>query len=359
MLIVGGSFETGKPSKFVQKLADELVANGMPTIVRNGGYWEDLVEHAMDAVKHETVLWMPDVANERPKLVDEIKKRAPHALLITSKRNDGEKYSFGDLVARALKTRSNLMLEISKNGRQFSTTILDPLGNVFVEKTVEIDQVAAVLAQRIKDLQQGVRVKSVCRGDLLRVEVPDNAECFFEIVRTHAQTFHELIHGANPTRMMGNASFRCESGFPTFRDGNLMFVSKRDIDKRDIGIAGFVPVSLASEHVVEYYAIKGNEPKPSVDSPINLRLYNQLPHIRYMLHSHTYVEEAPFTANVLACGDLREAAEVMLLVNPGASFFAVNLRGHGSLVGASAPEMLRYVKYVARPVPELQTIENG
>ena len=95
-----------------------------------------------------------------------------------------------------------------------------------------------------------------------------------------------------------------------------------------------------------------------MDSPINLRLYNYMPNIRFMLHSHTYVEGAPFTADVLACGDLREAAEVMLLVNPGASFFAVNLRGHGSLVGASVPEMLRVVKYVARPMPELQT-KNG
>jgi hypothetical protein len=157
--------------------------------------------------------------------------------------------------------------------------------------------------------------------------------------------------------MMGNASFRCENGFPTFRDGNLMFVSKRDIDKRDIGIAGFVPVNLASEHVVEYYAIKGNESKPSVDSPINLRLYNHMPGIRFMLHSHTYVEGAPFTAKVLACGDLREAVEVMLLVDAETDRFAVNLRGHGSLVGAAKPEMLRDVKYVARPVPELHGVK--
>jgi hypothetical protein len=355
MLIVGGSFDTGKPSGYVSKLAGAVCRKQIAVL--NGGTWDNLLEACLDAIRHDVVIWMPDVSNDRPKLVGDIKRRAPHTLLVTSKRNDDEKYSFSDLVARALKTRSNLMLEVSRGAAdpsKFVTTVMDPLGNVFINKELDIKRATSALLDRIDFLQSGSRMRSVCRvqsgsrmrsvcrGDMLRVNMSDDAECFFEIVRAHAQTFHELIHGANPTRMMGNASF--------------MFVSKRDIDKRDIGLAGFVPVSLTSEHVVEYYAIKGNESKPSVDSPINLRLYNQLPRIRYMLHSHTYVEGAPFTAKVLACGDLREAHEVLKLINVGAKFFSVNLRGHGSLVGAEHPEMLRGVKYVARPIPEFHTI---
>lgn len=365
MLIVGGSFETGKPSGYVRRLVETMRRRADGMEVHNGGIWEDLVEHALNAVKHRVVIWMPEVSNDRPKLVDDIKKRAPHTLLVTSKRNDDGKYAFGDLVSRALKTRSNLMLEVSQVGDLlshpklvFDTTVLDPLGNVFAYREQDVARVADVLFDRLASIGHSVRRPSVCKGDILRTDASEEAENFFEIVRAHAQTFHELIHGAHPARMMGNASFRCESGFPTFRDENLMFVSKRDIDKRDIGIAGFVPVSLTNEHMIEYYAIKGNESKPSVDSPINLRLYHQLPHINYMLHSHTYVEEAPFTSEVLTCGDLREACEVMKLVDAGAKFFSVNLRGHGSLVGATKPEMLRNVKYVARPIPELQTVKS-
>lgn len=355
MLIVGGSFETGKPSGYVSKLAAIAVRECFGEVkVRNGGAWEDLVEYALEAASHDVVVWMPDVSNDRPKLASDIKNRAPHALLVTSKRNDGGKYSFGDLVARALKTRSGLLLEISreefKETARYRTTIMDPLGNVYASKEPSIEKVAEVLLDRVSNLRNGTRVSSQCMGELCAVKLPQETEAFFEIVRSHANTFHELIHGANPTRMMGNASFRCTHGFPTFRHGDFMFVSKRDIDKRDIGAAGFVPVNLESEHRIEYWGPS----KPSVDSPINLHLYNQLPRIRYMLHSHTYVQGAPFTSEVLACGDLREAAAVLDLVSDQASVFHVNLRGHGSLVGAEHPDLLRLVRYVARPVPELQ-----
>lgn len=41
-----------------------------------------------------------------------------------------------------------------------------------------------------------------------------------------------------------NVSFRCEKGFPSFRDKNIIYVSKRNMDKRMIGKEGFVAVNL-------------------------------------------------------------------------------------------------------------------
>jgi len=356
MLIVGGNFETGKPSGYVRRLV-EAMAPRRAAIVHNGGDWAALERICQTLPDHGAILWMPDVDNSRPKLVDSIKKLAPRTLLITSKRNDAGRYSFGDLVARALRSHSGLMLELSKSGDGFvAATLMDPLGNVFCQKEVDAAKLADALCDRIDFLQLGTRVGSTCLGRRFfepDLDAPERIESFFEIVRAHAQTFHGLIHGAaHPERFLGNASFRCESGFPAFRAaGGIAFVSKRNIDKRDIGLAGFVPVSLADEQCVGYWGDPAV--KPSVDSPINIRLFNALPHINFMLHSHTYVNNAPATQEVLACGDAREADAVLRLVDPRAPLFHVNLRGHGSLVGASDPELLRNIWYTPRPAPEI------
>lgn len=352
MLIVGGSFETGKPSGYINKLSHSFPN----AIVCNGGTWEQLQRLFDQIYEQDIVFWMPEVDNSRPKLVDGIKKKFPHVLLVTSKRNDNEKYSFMDLVARALKTHSNLMLEISHTGPLFSTTILDPLGNIYTNRELDIYKVSSILSKRINHLMDGTRIGSRCIGDVFWNTSQDAIRNeFFEIVRNYANTFHELIHGANPSRMMGNASFRCENGFPSFRHSHLAFVSRRNIDKRDIDVSGFVPVDLnESEYEIKYWGPN----KPSVDTPINIHLYNQFPKINFMLHSHTYIDNAPFTSEVLACGDLREYLEISRLVNDDGSVdkITVNLKGHGSFVGVSGIEMLRNIKYVARPVPEFQNI---
>lgn len=362
MLIVGGNFETGKPSGYVRRLV-EAMAPRRAAIVHNGGDWAALERICQTLPDHGAILWMPDVDNSRPKLVDSIKKLAPRTLLITSKRNDAGRYSFGDLVARALRSHSGLMLELSKSSGGFvAASLMDPLGNVFCQKEVDVANLAAALCARVDFLQLGTRIGSTCLGSRFfepeDMESPERLEQFFEIVRAHADTFHKLIHGAvHSERLMGNASFRCESGFPAFRmRGDVAFVSRRNIDKRDIGLAGFVAVSLSDEHRVGYWG--DPEVKPSVDAPINIRLFNALPRIFWMLHSHTYVRGAPMTEHVLACGDLREADAVLRLVNPEQSSFAINLRGHGSLVGASEPEALRAIEYVERPAPEVHAAES-
>jgi hypothetical protein len=359
MLIIGGNFETGKPSGYVNLLAQHLAHIAT---VHNGGDWATLERICKALPDHDTVLWMPDVDNSRPKLINDIKRLAPHTLLITTKRNDEGRYSFGDLIARALKSHSGLMLELRKAESKVSTTLMDPLGNVFLSNELDVERVAGALAARMTELQHGTRVSSTCLGseqsDLWRaachqVGVPDEVEEFFNIVRSHAKTFHELIHAAvNPERLMGNASFRCESGFPAFRLGGIAYMSRRNIDKRDIGAGGFVPVSLLDEQRTGYWG----DAKPSVDSPISIRLFNRLPFVRFMLHSHTYVLGAPMTRDVLACGDVREADAVLELTPQMAPGFAINLRGHGSLVGVSDLKLLRCIEYMARPMPEMHEV---
>jgi hypothetical protein len=148
---------------------------------------------------------------------------------------------------------------------------------------------------------------------------------------------------------MGNASFRCMKGFPSFRKEKLIFVSRRNLDKRGIESNSFVAVE-ANLDKVNYFGVK----KPSVDTPIQLRLYANYPGINFMLHSHNYILDAPFTKRIIPCGALEEAEEITnLLPEKSLKMFYVNLRGHGSIAASNDVEGIRNLRYGQRPVPEI------
>lgn len=54
--------------------------------------------------------------------------------------------------------------------------------------------------------------------------------------------------------------------------------------------------------------------KPSVDTPIQIRMYDKLPNINYMIHSHCYIKNAPYTKNALPCGAIEEVDEILNII---------------------------------------------
>ena len=376
IMAVGGTFDdmSGRKSGYVAKLFDKLKtafdkrrigleSGSLMFTSLNGGTFEQLERIIHEAMEFRVFLWFADVDNAKEKLIDRIKQENPECLLVSSKRNIEGKYSVHDLVARALHTKANLTVEFtSSEPCRFEATILDPLGNSFLHREVDIDKVADALASRIERLLHFTRTGSYCIGT--PVTVPDEKE-FFSIVRNYAETFHNLIHAANQSRLLGNCSFRCERGFPGFRAGGLLFVSKRNIDKRDIGPDGFVPVSL--DHLpeirylgrVEMVKDESNRErrveldKPSVDAPVQANLARIFPRVKYFLHSHVYIEGASMTQKVIPCGALEEVGEIASMF-ADVDGFCVNLRGHGSLIATASLDGLRDIPYVARPAPEPQ-----
>ena len=149
--------------------------------------------------------------------------------------------------------------------------------------------------------------------------------------------------------MLGNASFRCCKGFPSIRhkDG-IVFVSRRNIDKRYVEAGSFVATHLSSGGEVEYWG----DIKPSVDTPIQLRLYEALPWVKYMLHSHTYIEDAPYTSEPVPCGAVEEVKEILDVVEKK-DVFAVNILGHGSIILAREISDMREIPWIPRPTPEI------
>lgn len=388
--IVGGSFDDngGRPSGLVNKLADALQAHTpQPIYVFNGGHYdvlESILTSQLNGV--EAVIWMPNVPNDKPKIRN-IKELHPKILLVSSKYNEGPpqypKYSTMYLINHALGMKANLMIEftvglaLQGSPKPFRMQLLDPLCNQWAY-TADIQSLASSLMSRLYFLKDVTRVGTERLGEA--IEVPDQSE-FFEIVRLHAKTFHELIHPADGVeRFLGNSSFRaeggrsmvkgefrCENGFPSFRQGDWAFVSRRNLDKRDIGREGFVAAKTYHGNKIGYYG----DHKPSVDTPIQLWLYNRMPNINYMIHSHVYVFDAPFrsigmdetgshsvgvctTTNRIPCGALEEAHEIWRSchLSPDTNEFAINLKGHGCLVAGATLDIFNQVKYIARSYPE-------
>lgn len=427
ILLVGGTFATtknedgtyGKASGLINKIANAMytynAANSkFETIdVLNGGNYDALNAILDSTPNYDMVFWFANIDNNLPKIRD-VKAVAPKTLLITSKRNDNNKYTFQELVQRALASKSNLVFEFSKQplgmparvalnavyganpdlglaekaqktiqeatNPVFNIMIFDPLGNQWYNGT-DVEKAVSAALDRLLYLKsitrQGtIRISENC-DEIFKLyfdnmEREENADpnivvpasdetMFIDLVHAYAERFHELVNPAcEVKRFLGNCSmrpvlpseFRCLKGMPSFKRSDCVFVSQRNVDKSFIDINHFVPTRLKDGKI--YYS---GDKKPSVDTPIQLRLYEALPNIKYMLHSHCYIDGVKFTNTSIPCGAIEEVDEVLAYIDKyygsrELTQYRINLRGHGSIIMGGTVDEMRGVNYVARPMPE-------
>lgn len=368
VFVVGGTFDRsgGKPSFIVGRLITLLGCEGV-----NGGDLAE-VEALPDNLPAGTkaLIWMPNIDNWEDKLLPVIKKKNPFLTLVSSKRIIEKDYAWWDVVLRLLKTRSNLGITIHKEDGHYQFSLLDPLGNLHLEKSESVEKLAAAIKDRLRTLRAVTRVGSIRRGEAGPIDIPIE---FLDYVRETGVLFGKLWDGAiNKERFMGNAAVRtrCMAGFPAMRSGDTVLVSRRNVEKATIGPDDFVPVEHVSRLRLGYYG----QNKPSVDAPAEVELFFALPRIQYMIHGHVYVKGAPYTRIALPCGALQEVTEVLLALAQHHELsaqhhelyeselkdldsFAVNLLGHGCLVGAATLEQLQQFQFVARDFPENLVVE--
>lgn len=374
ILIVGGTFdrEEGRSSGLVRSII-ECIHNTHEFDIAavNGGTVSDLHDNILPTVTdYQVVLWFANVSNDEVKLRD-VKAVNPKCILVTSKRNDGGRYTFAELISKALAIKANLTIEFSKDpDGLFNMMLFDPLGNVFYNGFMVSDMCAA-MTTRIKQLLTFTRVPTIQDTEHEVPEVPEETE-FFDFAHSCADIFHNLIRPAKGTeRFLGNMSFRCQNGFPSFRgEDGIIYVSRRNVDKSDINAASFVPTYLDEENNTRYFG----EAKPSVDTPVQLRLYKFFPWANYMLHAHCYVDTTVVgpdavrlqTFNPVPCGALEETTEIYKAIpgtiaylnNNPPRLLAINLVGHGCILIARDVAILKELQkykdncFVARPTPE-------
>lgn len=364
ILIVGGTFDrnTGKPSSLIQKMYIQL-KEYCDVEIFNGGNVEQLQGILESTPSYNCVFWFANVDNSEEKIRN-VKEYAPHTLLITSKRNDNQKYNFEELIQRALANKSNLCYEFSKDDTdgKFNIRVFDPLGCVWFNGK-DINKAIISTMNRINYLSSVTRKPSVRVDTNIDVIFTDKDKQFLEFVKTSANTFHKLMClPPDVKRFVGNASLRfkeptrCMNGFPAIRKDDIVLISRRNVDKTGISEKDFIPCYLDDNENVAYIG----ENKPSVDSPVQLRLFKQLNNIDYILHGHCYIENAPMTSIAIPCGAIEEVNEVVTCIKEvyntlDKTFYAINLKGHGCLIMANSERLddMKKVTFINRSIPEI------
>lgn len=252
-----------------------------------------------------------------------------------------------------LRVKANLCLVIDKKDNQFNCRLIDPLGNLFYEGE-DFFSAGKVAAQRADKLSQFTRVESRMIYGTENAEEANPPEEFLSIIHKFAKRFDELTDRPKTvSRFLGNASFRCSHGFPAFRGKDRIFVSRRNVDKEDIGPPDFVGVEPFRPYMsgIEYY---GNN-KPSVDAPIQLLLFDHMLATNFIIHGHVYSKS--FTAqtyDVIPCGAVEEWFELKKVLTPHLPIWSINIKGHGCIIGAeNAKNLEQFLDHLkARPIPE-------
>ena len=370
VLFVGGTFnnECGKQSSLINRLIDTIKKDKriQNLTYYNGGHVSELKEILNSVIDKDIVFWMPNVSNDEVKIRD-VKSINPKTILINSKRNDNGKYTFAELIQRSLSAKANLTIEFSKvEEKVFNMLVFDPLGCEYYNGP-DIEKMCEKLLDRTFQLTEFTRKPTKRVYVDTPIQIP-NEEEFFAFARNCSEIFHNLVRPAKATeRFLGNMSFRCQNGFPSFRGNDgIIYVSKRNVDKSEITKESFVPCYLDVNKDVCYFG----ENKPSVDTPIQLRLYELFPHINFMLHAHCYInipnQKQLFTFHPVPCGAIEEVSEIYEVLKEQKNdkkLYAVNLIGHGCLIMAtdvSAFTELSKQKdscFVSRPMPENITNE--
>lgn len=347
VLLVGGTFseEGGQPSGVIGKLGQSLSALGFKVGVVNGGRRQDLPGmtegrlSSIDAWRYDIVIWMPNIPNDWEKVYP--KKRKGGVLICSKAMRQG--VTRFDAVERIFQMHANAVIEVHsslKSDNLFYFTLVDALGNEWTKhKEGMFPPFVESMARFVEWTQDSLRVPSIRIGDAPD-EVPEGLGEFLSIVRWLA----EKAKTTTSSRYFGNASTRCMKMFPSANNVSLSdfssaaWVSPRNSDKRYITAFEMVLAGLKdSSGTVEYFGPRS----PSVDTPVQLVLYEAYPELKYMIHGHLYVRGAFITKNYYPCGDLREVAVINQHSLEGSG--VINLKDHGFLMYAESLNELREV----------------
>lgn len=324
--IIGGNWGTSdnKESKIVKELSnffDEAE-------VFNGGKYDNLPT----TIGGDLAIWMPNIIEETISKKYPVKDRGTTLIISKVVRETEGIHPYTIALNRLFKMQANAVICIEKPYDLYIFTLIDALSNIWI-KTSDIDKVAAIIKIFYKWNSQQIRTS---------INLAKNSNKFMDIVKNLAIK----ITNSSGSRYFGNCSTRCMSLFPSIKTNNGFFVSPRNIDKQHITVNDMI-------YIDEEGCYHG-EKKPSVDTPITLKLYNKYSNINYIIHGHAFFENDVLTTNnYFACGDLQEMQEIFELIKDcKTEFFVINLKKHGFLIGAK--DLIQLENFLNNNIPEMK-----
>lgn len=328
-IIIGGDFgDRPKKSSIIEKMANQ--ESGKTPFI-NGGTMDDLKN--IDLKGKNFIIWMPNISNEEEK---HYPKKDVGAVLIVSKvLHKGVTET--DAISRIFKMGANAVITIDKSEKPYRFKVIDALGNYWGDTHEPTQLLYITMAiSRCYGSTQRKGSKSIINPDLT---IPDSEDLYTFMAINHRIADKAESMGG---RYFGNCSTRCDKLFPTARTENgMVLVSPRNIDKASITAQDMIFIDTELEYgKIKYF---GNR-KPSVDTPVQLMIYNNWPKIKYMIHGHYYIYNAPFTETFHPCGDTREYYQIAPIIGQKYGKYAmgaINLTNHGFLLYASTIDEMR------------------
>ena len=327
ILIVGGNFgENPKQSSIIRKFGNHfhnhITFKGGECTVINSGTLDSLPKE----IDSDLILWLPNIENEIPKQYP--RKSKGNVLIVSKVIREG--YSDLDAVTRIFKMHGNAVIAIYKED-QFRFKLIDALGNVWYNGN-DLKGLYHKIINFYDFTKKSIRIGSV-KSDITPPIVNDDLDEFIDVNKSLAQ----YIQTSCGERFFGNLSTRCSKLFPAMKNESGMFVSPRNVDKEAITSNDMVYCE-EGDNVIKY---AGNH-KPSVDSPIQLRVYSSCENINYLIHGHAFIKNAVETSEYFVCGDLREAKEVISIIGTDRGG-AINLKNHGFLLYSDTLDKMKEI----------------
>ena len=287
-----------------------------------------------------------------------IKDKFPTQMLVLGIKNN----NFKNAMNLTLEYKANITILINDD-----IMVFYPLGNIFY-KGNNIKDMFKIIINRLNFLNSITRQKTISIKnnniklnwyfDMFaesmiqikdKITIPDCSE-FLDIVRNYAQQYYDLFEDKTDNHEF-KRTMRCRRGMPSFRYKNNIIVSKRIITNEFITNEDMVAIYKKGENIYYY-----GDDKPSVDTPIHVKLYKEFNHINFIIHSHEYIKNAPFTKKVIPCGAIEEYKEIITTIkenfNYNNNLFIVNELGHGSIILSSNLENLKQNEIKKRVIPD-------
>lgn len=325
-LIVGGNITTGRQSSVVNQLSAALSLFSS-TVTYNGELLASMdgsngAERA-SVQGYDLVIWMPEVDNSMKKVYP---LKSKGSVLICSKfMRKG--YTKATAMERIFRMQANAIIIIRKHkSGQFIFELVDALGNTWIE-TSDITYLANNIQALKVWTKESVRISYKHRpGQYVQPFIVEKVKTNLASLIDINNIMASKVQKNTGERFFGNLSTRCSKLFPTYVIGDMFFVSPRNSDKEKLTAEDFVAVNS----FFQYYGDK----KPSVDTPVQVAIYQNFPNVRYMIHGHAFINGAPSTRNYYPCGDMREVLEIFRLFHR--SQYTINLMSHGFLIAGTS-----------------------
>lgn len=151
VLLVAGTYnrQDGRVSYLGDELADAL--RSWDLTLFNGGNLSTLEGILSKLSEYQIIIWMPRLDSSVDKFLPQIKKLAPNALLVSSKRIIQKSYTDDQILEKLVQSGSSLGVIIGMKEGIYHFKLMDHLGTIWAQ-TRNVQKISSVIRSKLESL---------------------------------------------------------------------------------------------------------------------------------------------------------------------------------------------------------------